>query len=193
MRGAVITIFLLFLSTGSVSAEGISNIITNQGIGTGKACDTTGNLASGSFAQVSHDQAGQPCSENPGQGEPGQTCDSNSPWNYVVRGHVTFAPPSSGSPATTMEVQTYIGGNGIVCTGGTAVTCSGSAVLVEDSTYPIPSALDLTVPFAAAETLLPAFRSVSGDGNFQAFYVFAQPIGGDIQCTANNYVTQEHN
>ena len=174
------------------SVAGISNIVTNQGHGVGKACDTTGDLIEGEFYQVSSDTAGQPCSENPGQGEPGQKCDPNSVWNYVVRGHVTFGPPNSGTPAAEVEVQTYIGGNGMVCTGGTTVSCSGSSRLAEDSTYTVPPLSD-TIPFAAAETLLPAYLSAPGDGNFQKFYVFAQPIGGSISCTANNYVTEEHN
>ncbi len=105
---------------------------------------------------------------------------------------MTFGPPSSSAPATELEVQTYIGGDGMVCTGGTIVTCTGSSRLAEDSTYAVP-ALNDTVPFAAAETLLPAYLSAPGDGNFQKFYVFAQPIGGSIKCTANNYVTEEHN
>jgi hypothetical protein len=174
------------------ASEGISNIVTNQGHGTGKACDTTGDLASGEFSQVSSDTAGQPCSANPGQGEPGQKCDSNSVWNYVVRGHVSFGPPSSGSIATEVEVQTYIGGDGISCTGGATVNCSGSSTLVEDAIYPVGT-LNETFPFAAAESLLAAYQSVPGDGNYQAFYVFVQPIGGSIKCTANNYVTEEHN
>ncbi len=174
------------------SVAGISNIDTNQGHGVGKACDTTGDLTEGEFSQVSSDTAGQPCSENPGQGEPGQKCDPNSVWNYVVRGHMTFGPSSSGAPATEVEVQTYIGGDGMVCTGGTTVTCTGSSRLAEDSTYAVPP-LNVTVPFAAAETLLAGYLSAPGDGNFQKFYVFAQPMGGSIKCTANNYVTEEHN
>jgi len=141
---------------------------------------------------VSGDTAGQPCSENPGQGEAGERCDPNSVWNYVVRGHLTFGPPSSGTAAADLEVQTYIGGDGMVCTGGSEVSCSGSSVLVEDSTYPVGS-LNETVPFAAAESLLPPYQSIQGDGNLQKFYVFAKPISGSIQCTANNYVTEEHN
>ena len=179
-------------SSAPTSVAGISNIITNQGHGVGKACDTTGDLTEGEFYQVSSDTAGQPCSENPGQGEPGQKCDPSSVWNYVIRGHVTFGPPSSGTSAAEVEVQTYIGGNGMVCTGGTTVSCRGSSRLAEDSTYTVPPLSD-TIPFAAAETLLPAYLSAPGDGNFQKFYVFAQPIGGSISCTANNYVTEEHN
>jgi hypothetical protein len=172
--------------------EGISNVVTNQGHGTGKACDTTGDLAAGEFAQVSSDTAGQPCSANPGQGESGQKCDPTSAWNYIVRGHLTFGPPSAGATATAVEVQIYIGGDGISCSGGVSVNCSGSSTLVEDATYPVGS-LSETIPFAAAESLLAAYQSVPGDGNYQRYYVFAQPIGGSIACTANNYVTEEHN
>jgi hypothetical protein len=174
------------------ATEGISNIVTNQGHGTGKACDTTGDLAPGEFAQVSSDAAGQPCTANPGQGELGQKCDSTSVWNYIVRGHLTFGPPSAGTVATAIEVQTYVGGDGISCAGGATVSCSGSSILVEDATYPVGS-LNETVPFAAAESLLAAYQSLPGDGNYQRFYVFVQPIGGSVTCTANNYVTEEHN
>ena len=147
---------------------------------------------SGEFTQVSSDTAGQPCTANPGQGESGQLWNQTTVWNYVVRGHVTFGPPSSGALATQVEVQTWIGGNGMSCTGGAAVACTGSNTLVEDSTYAVGT-YRTDHALAAAESLLAAYSSVPGDGNYQKFYVFAQPIGGSIQCTANNYVTEEHN
>lgn len=105
---------------------------------------------------------------------------------------MTFGPPSSGTRATKVEVQTYAGGDGIICTGGTTVTCSGETAIYEDSTY-LVGAHNETVPFAAARRLLGAYSRVPGDGNYQAFYVFAKPIGGKIKCTANNYTTEEHN
>jgi hypothetical protein len=193
MKSTVVAICVLLISAWPAHAEDVTNIATNQGVGTAKSCDTTGNLSSGTFSQVSSDNAGQPCVEkSSGQGDSDDTCDSDSEWNYTVHGHVTFGPPSSGTRATTLEVQTYIGGNGILCTGGSTVTCSGTYTLAEDSTYTV-GAHNESVPFDATESLLAPYRSVQGDGNYQAFYVFAKPIGGKVQCTANNYATEEHN
>jgi len=193
MKGIAICLTTILVFSWPAFAEDVTNIATNQGFGAGKACDTTGNLPSGTFSQVSSDNAGQPCVEKPSaQGDSDDTCDNDSDWNYAVHGHVTFGPPSSGTRATTIEVQTYIGGNNILCTGGTTVTCQGTAYLAEDSTYAV-GAHNESFPFDAGEFLLGPYHSVQGDGNYQAFYVFAKPIGGKVQCTANNYATEEHN
>ena len=165
----------------------VTNAVTHQGGVTGKPCDTTGNLTANTYSQLSSDNAGQPCTE----GINNVLCDTNSKWNYTVHGHLTLTPPTSGTTASTVEVQTYIGGNLFSCTHGTTITCTGSYVLVEDSTYDMGSTT-LSIPFDMGEYLLAPHDS-GGGANFQEFVVFAKPIGGSLQCLSNLFTTTEHN
>jgi len=164
----------------------VTNIVTHQGGGQ-KPCVTTGNLTADTFSLLSADNAGQPCTN----GANNALCDSTSKWNYTVHGHLTLAPPTSGTTASSVEVQTYIGGNGISCNGGRTVTCTGSYILVEDSTYSAGTTTE-SIPFDMGEFLLAAHDS-GGGSNFQAYYVFGKPIGGSLQCVSNIYSTTEHN
>jgi hypothetical protein len=163
----------------------VTNIQTHQGGGP-KACDNT-LLQSGLFTQVSSDNAGQPCQLGLNNG----LCDPNSNWSYTVHGHLTLTTSGLSSKATSVEVQTYIGGNGISCSAGTTVSCTGSYTLVEDSTYNLGTTT-LSVPFDMGEYLLPA--NITGHpGNFQAYFVFVKPMQGLLNCESNIYTTTEHN
>jgi len=190
MRTILVVTLLTFLSTQTAFAEGVTNAITNQG-GKSAPCDTTGNLAAGTFYQVSSDNAFQACAgEYSLTGDGDDSCDEDSAWTYVVHGHLTFAPPTSGATATTLEVKTYVGDDMILCQGGSSVMCSGNYKLLEDSVYDFASTYK-SVPIDAVDVLLPAYLQYP-NFDFAAFYVFAKPIGGNVQCTANNYVTKEH-
>ncbi len=158
VKTTLIGFCLILVVASSAFALDLTNVVTNQGGGAGKPCDTTGNLPSSTYSQVSSDNAGQPCVTS---GSPA-SCDPTSTWNYEVHGHVTFGPPSSGTTATKVEVQTYIGGNHIACTAGTTVTCTGSVTLVEDSTHTVGPNNE-QVSFNALEALLAAYNSVPGD------------------------------
>lgn len=106
---------------------------------------------------------------------------------------VTLNPAPGSRTVSTVEVQTYIGGGGGICQSqGSTVTCAPGYKLLEDSTYAMPAANSLTLPFDAAEFNLPSHASMPGDGNFQAFYVFAKPTGGTVSC-ADSYITHETN
>lgn len=174
-------------SATSTPTLDVTNIMTHQGGGQ-EPCNTSGNLPANTFSQLSADNAGQPCTEGPNNA----LCDPNSKWSYTVHGHLTLAPPTSGTTASSVEVQTYIGGNGIACTLGSTVTCTGSYVKVEDSTYAIAGTTTESIPFDMGEFLL-APRDSSGGSNFQAYFVFAKPVGGSLQCLSNIYSTTEHN
>ncbi len=164
----------------------VTNIMTHQGGGQ-EPCNTSGNLPANTFSQLSADNAGQPCTEGPNN----SLCDPNSKWNYTVHGHLTLAPPTSGTTASSIEVQTYIGGNNLFCTVGSTITCTGSYVLVEDSTYSVGTTT-VSIPFDMGEFLLPAHDS-GGGANYHVYYVFGKPIGGSLRCLSNIYSTTEHN
>jgi hypothetical protein len=190
MKLAAITFCLLLLSAGSVSAEGVTNIVTNQGGGQNgapKQCSTA-TLPSGTFTLVSSDTAFQPCAH---VGSPAN-CDPDSAWTYIVRGHVTFGAPPANE-AAQVRVQVYIGPSAAACVGGTIVHCTGSFSLTEDSTYSMGSgALNVSIPFNTEEKLVSSHGVILG--NPQSFWVFAEPVpSGSLTCTANNYVTEEHN
>jgi hypothetical protein len=165
----------------------VTNYMTHQGGGQ-EPCSTSGNLPPNTFSQLSADNAGQPCAA----GWNNALCDSNSPWNYTVHGHVTLAPPTSGTTASSIEVKTYIGGNQIACTLGSSVTCTGSYTLVEDSTYAVSATMSESIPFDMGEFLLAPHDS-GGGSNYQAYFVFGKPIGGSVRCLSNLYTTTEHN
>jgi len=192
----------------------VTNALTHQGgsnlaiLNSGEQwpCATTGNLPENTWSMVSADNAGQPCLENVNEGDvygtgllgdSDDSCDPYTPWNYDVQGHVTFGPPTSGTRATSVEVQVYIGGGGQNddpggCTiQGSTITCT-NVQFVEDSTIAV-TAYNESFRFSALELGLAPYYSTPGDGNWQAFYVFAKPINGKLQCTANNYATTEHN
>jgi hypothetical protein len=167
----------------------VTNIVLHQGGGQ-KPCVTGGNLPANTFSLLSADNAGQPCTNSSDLSH--HLCDSNSKWNYTVHGHLTMAPPTSGTQAPSVEIQTYIGGNRIACSAGSSITCTGSFVLVEDSTYSTAGTTTESIPFDMGEVLLPAHDS-SGGSNFQAYFVFGKPIGGSLRCLSNIYSTTEHN
>jgi hypothetical protein len=48
---------LLFLAPAAWAQNSVTNIVTNQGFGLNKPCDSTGNLSAGTFYQVSADNA----------------------------------------------------------------------------------------------------------------------------------------
>jgi hypothetical protein len=185
-----------------VITKSVTNVLTHQGGGQ-FSCGTTGNLPSGTWSQVSADNAGQPCAYKNNEGDvygtglvgnSNDTCDSTANWNYNVQGHVTFGPPSGGTPATSLQIQVYIGsqGGGAICSGGNIVTCAPSYKLVESTTIAVTE-YNESFRFSALELGLAPSYSTPGDGNFQAFYVFAEPVGGTVQCTDNIYATTEHN
>lgn len=200
MKTAITAIFVVLVLVAPASAESVTNALTHQG-GGDKACDTTGNLPSGKWSQVSSDNAGQPCVEKNNEGDvdgtgllgdSDDTCNTNTIWDYNAQGHVTFGPPTSGTRATLVAIRVYIGGGGGVCTGGNTVQCASGYKLVDSSSYAV-GPYNESVRFEAGVFGLAAYYSTPGDGNFQAFYVFAEPIVGSIKCTANNYATTEHN
>jgi hypothetical protein len=126
--------------------------------------------------------------------------------SFTVAGNISPAADNAGisvalNPApgprtvSTVEVRTYIGYASIQaedCMGGSTVTCGPHFQLLEDSTYAMPAANSINVPFDAAEFNLPSHRSSPGDGNYQAFYVFAKPTGGTVSC-GDSYLTHESN
>src|SRR5580692_5440426 len=121
MKVTLILAFVLLFFARTALSEGVTNALTNQGGVSGKFCDTTGDLAANTFYQISSDNAFQACDgEYNLSGDGDDSCDQDSAWNYVVHGHVTFGPPSSGVSATTVEVKTYIGDDMILCTGGSS-------------------------------------------------------------------------
>jgi hypothetical protein len=127
------------------------------------------------------------------QNTPEYTVTANIPQSADNGGISVLLSPAAGPPTvSTVEVRTYVGGGGGVCTGGSTVTCDPGHPLVEDSTYPMPTANSINVPFDAAEFNLPSHYSTVGDENFQVFYVFAKPTGGSVSC-ADIYITHETN
>ncbi len=71
------------------------------------------------------------------------------------------------------------------------MSCAPGYNLIEDSTVDVTK-YNESFRFSALEIGLAPYRSTQGDGNFQAFYVFAKPIGGKVKCTDNIYATTEH-
>lgn len=200
MKQPIVAVCMLLLAVAPAFGESSTNVLTHQGGGQ-YACNTTGNLPSGTWSQVSSDNAGQPCVEKNNEGDvygtgrvgdSDDTCDSTTKWNYDVQGHVTFGPPSTGTRATSLKIEVYIGGGGGVCSGGTTVTCASGYKLVEDSTIAVTK-YNESFRFSGLEVGLAPYRVTQGDGNFQAYYVFAKPVGGKVQCTDNIYATTEHN
>ncbi len=200
MKRPIVAVCMLLAAVAPAFGEIVTNVLTHQGGGS-FPCATTGNLPSGAWSQVSADNAGQPCVEKDNEGDVYgtglvgnvlDTCDSTTYWNYNVQGHVTFAAPSNGTLATSLNIQVYIGGGGGICSGGNTVTCASGFKLVENSTIGVTQNSE-SFRFSALEIGLAPYLSTPGDGNYQAFYVFAQPVGGTVQCTYNIYATTEHN
>jgi hypothetical protein len=201
MKRLIVAIWMLLVAVAPAFGQSVTNVLTHQGGGQ-YSCATTGNLPSGQWCQVSADNAGQPCSEKDNEGDingtgllgaSGDTCDTTTSWNYHAQGHVTFGPPSSGTRATSLKIRVYIGtqAGGAICTGGTTINCPGYN-LVEDSTIAVTK-YNESFRFSALEIGLAPYFSTQGDGNYQAFYVFAKPVGGTLKCTDNIYATTEHN
>ena len=74
------------------------------------------------------------------------------------------------------------------------MTCASTYTLVEDSTFLTYSNINpynRPIYFDMIERNLAA--NSPGTGNPQAFYVFAKPIGGSLQCTTVDYGTMVHN
>jgi hypothetical protein len=191
MKRVIIAIcgFLLWGWPVASQALDFTNIITHQGAGQfpSKICGPNSNLTPDVFTLLSADNAGQPCKVGPND----SGCNPNSSWNYTVHGHVTLVPPSSGTTASSVEVQTYISGPGFSCTGTSTLTCTGPYVLAEDSTYAVGTATE-SIPFDLGQFLLDPIDS-SGGANYHSYFVFAKPNNGSVQCIVNDYVTTEHN
>jgi len=126
----------LLSAATAMAQNSITNIFTNQGGGF-KPCDTK-YLPTGIFSRVIYDNAGQPCVFRGSQtGKCGETCDSNTAWNYSVHGHLTLKT-APGYESGRVEVRMYIGGGGGECMGGQTTSCPdfeipGHHYLVEDS------------------------------------------------------------
>jgi hypothetical protein len=104
-------------------------------------------------------------------------------------------PITGPRTVSSVEVRTYVGPQGEGnCTGGgtSTVTCPAGYKLLEDSTYAMPASNSINVPFDAPEFDLASYASTPGDGNYQAFYVFAMPTGGSVSCGVS-YLTHESN
>jgi hypothetical protein len=220
MKAAIVAACLMLLSAWSASAQTtptatptptyeLTNAVTNQGVSApGQPCATSTVMQAGNWYLVSASIMCEPClyatgtapSYCPQPAAPAKgICDSNPPnnmdWVETVHGHVTFGPPSSGTAATSVRVQAYIGQSGdeqFLCSAnGTQVNCTYR--LAEDWISNVLVATNsLEVPFDIG-TGSPSYWSTVSDGDPTRFYVFAMPIGGSLMCTASQYVTEEAN
>ncbi len=187
-----------------------TSAVTNQGVSApGQPCATSTVMQAGTWYLVSASIVCQPCLDVTGGAQlpsycptPAAPtkgiCDAAAPiWGETVHGHVAFGPPSEGTAATAVRVQTYIGESHDEtlppCNAGDGqVNCSDYG-FAWDAIWDVPSSTNsVQVPFdIAAEG--GAYWSTPGDGNPTRFYVFAMPIGGSLMCTSNQFVTEESN
>jgi hypothetical protein len=199
MKRAIVAVCMLLLAVAPAFGESSTNVLTHQGgrqdlidQTTGQiltnSCFTTGNLPANQLSVVSQDSAAQPCANLSREGSVSGTvgdsddsCDSTTNWSYDVQGHVTFGPPISGALATSLQVEVFS-----LCAASPATpTCPAGWKMVESSTIPV-SPYNESFRFSALLTGLPASAQTH-------FYVLIKPNNGSVQCTANNYVTTEHN
>ena len=221
MKAPIAAVCLVLLSALSASAQTASptptpsyertNVVTNQGVSTrAQPCATSTVMQAGTWYMVSSTVGCQPCVAASGQAPSycvGATqlnqngaCDTNSMWSENSHGHIVFGPPPSGTAATSVRVQLY-GGNSqpnsqgevYLCNANSGqVNCSPQAYdLAEDKVSDVPTSTHtVEVPFEIGWEN-GAYWSTRGDGNPFRIYVFAEPLGGSLSCTANQAVTEE--
>jgi hypothetical protein len=173
-----------------------TNIVTVQG-GRNYACETT-DLPVNVWSLVAYDNAGQPCVTKASQvGDPGETCDPDSVWDWQVQGHMVFAPVA-GKNIVKVEIQLWAGNGGGSCHGGTTdpIFCDNPAYhyLQESAIYESTNPnVDLAAPFEFLFYLMPPYFSEPGDANYAGFWVYAKPIGNPAVCVSQNYWDLAHN
>ena len=179
--GTTILAMLLATAAPALAQEAVTNAVTNQG-GGNRNCDTTTTLLANKWAQVISDGAGQPCVYHGASGSPGETCDPDSAWNWVINGHLDFV----GTAGSNIQIQMYVGSmmSGPCFTNGSAPQCYG-AFLVENFSYTVSAGNTVAIPFNAMEALVDPKQ-------FQGFWVFAKP-SKNMNCTMAAFATTEHN
>jgi hypothetical protein len=215
MKAAIVSICLVLLSAWSASAQTATptatptpsysktNAVTNQSVsGPDQPCATSTVMQAGTWYLVSATIACQPCvdlSSNrpsycPAASTPPGTCDPTSMWGETFHGHVGFGPPSTGSAATAVRAQLYVGysrDETVLCNANNGQVNCANYGLAEDSIWDVPGSTNtVQVPFDVDYANGP-YSSNQGDGNPFRIYVFVMPIGGSLKCTSNQYVTEE--
>ena len=159
----------------------------------------TTDLPANLWSPVTSDNAGQPCIAD---NLPSGSCDRTSDWAYIIRGHNTYMNLRG---AKAIEQRIYVtGGSGgcYVANGGADISCYGTYdpatayhFLIEDTVIEL-DAYSTQIDFHAAEWILAPTIFGSPDpgapANYQAFWVFARPMGGAAKCVGTFYDTEEH-